>query len=68
VKQIVEVRRIEGVPLEYALAALVRGRGWVGLGGLPVAMSKMENAPEVADAICEALKDPEQGWSFCQTG
>ncbi len=32
VKQIVEIRRIEGVPLEYGLATLMRGGGWVAIG------------------------------------
>jgi len=65
-QEIVEVRTVRGVPIEYALAARIQGGGWVALGGAPVEHGEMESDPALAETICRALEDRSTGWSFCQ--
>lgn len=65
-EEIVEVRTVHGVPIEYALAARVEAGGWVALGGHPVENTEMEDERPLAERICGALQDRSTGWSFCQ--
>lgn len=65
-EEITEVRKVRGVPIEYALAAHISGDGWVGLGGRPVEEGEMETEAGLAETICAALKDRSSGWSFCR--
>jgi len=65
-EEIIEVRAVRGVPIEYALAARVEGLGWVALGGWPVESTEMEDESALAETICLSLEDRSMGWSFCQ--